>query len=203
MASARPMAVIRLRAKIETSVANEMVRSTAMVPKIAIAPTATGSAAAIRPPNTQTSTRKLSGIATDSITSRSRCDCSVICTSTIATPPVRTVAPLRSCVTSAASSLAYFCWSPSFPLMPATISPDVRSLLTSSAAACGGAVHGDVTSTTCGERFSWSTISVPAARAAGPSTPSGVETVTSSCTSPWPNLSVRSSLARADCDVGS
>ena len=53
------------------------------------------------------------------------------------------------------------------------------------------------------ERLSWSTISVPAARAAGLSTPSGVETVTSSCVSPWPNLSVRSWLALADSDVGS
>jgi hypothetical protein len=49
----------------------------------------------------------------------------------------------------AESSLAYFCCSLSFPLMPATISPDVRCLLTSSAAACGGVVHGEVTFTTC------------------------------------------------------
>ena len=78
MASAKPMAVVRLSANIETSVANEIVRSTERAPKIAIPPMATGSAAAIRPPNTQTSTRKLSGIAIDSITSRSCCDCLVI-----------------------------------------------------------------------------------------------------------------------------
>ena len=69
-------------------------------------PTATGSAAASRPPNTQTSTRKLSGIAIDSISSRSRCDCSVICTFTMATPPERTVTPSRSCATSSDSVLA-------------------------------------------------------------------------------------------------
>jgi len=40
-------------------------------PRIANPPTASGSAAAIRPPNTQTSTTKLSGIAIDSIVNRS------------------------------------------------------------------------------------------------------------------------------------
>ena len=37
------------------------------------------------------------------------------------------------------------------PLMPATTSPAVRSLLTRSAAAAGGVVHGEVTFATCGD----------------------------------------------------
>jgi hypothetical protein len=59
-------------------VPNVISRSTDSDPRIAMMPTATGSAAASRPPKTQTSTRKLNGIAIDSISSRSRCDCSVI-----------------------------------------------------------------------------------------------------------------------------
>ena len=106
MASASPIAVVRLRAKIDTSVVKEMTRSTASAPRIAMPPTATGSAAATRPPNTQTSTRKLSGIAIDSITSRSRCDWSVICTLTIAVPPVRTVTLPSPWETCSDSSLA-------------------------------------------------------------------------------------------------
>ena len=51
--------------------------------------------------------------------------------------------------------------------MPATISPDLPSLLTSEAAAAGGAVHAEVTLVTCAEWLSRSAISVPTARAAG------------------------------------
>ena len=57
----------RLSAKIETSVVKVMSRSTDIDPTIASPPTSIGSAAATRPPNTHTSTRKLSGIAMDSI----------------------------------------------------------------------------------------------------------------------------------------
>ena len=166
-------------------------------------PTATGSAAANRPPNTQTNTKKLSGIAIDSISSRSCCDWSVICTLTIAIPPDRTVTPSRSCVTCSDSSLAYFCWSLSLPLMPAMIRPAVPSLLIRSLAAGGGAVHGDVTLATCGERRSWSTMSVPTALACGLSKPAVAETVSNSWTPPWPNLSVSSWAPFADSDVGS
>ena len=166
-------------------------------------PTATGSAAATRPPNAQTSTRKLNGIASDSMTSRSRCDCSVIWTLTIAVPPERTVTPSWSSATWSDNSLAYFCWWLSSPVMPATMSPDVRSRLTRSAAADGGAVHGDVTWATCSELRSWSTIWLPAARAGALSTPSGVETTISNCTSPRWNFSVRNRVAAADSAVGS
>ena len=65
------MATVRFSAKIDTSVTKVMACSTAIDPRIAKAPTATGSAAASSPPNTHTSTRKLSGIAMDSISSRS------------------------------------------------------------------------------------------------------------------------------------
>ena len=106
MASASPMAAARLSAKIETSVANVTTRSTASAPITAMAPMATGNAAARSPPNTHTRTRKLSGMASDSISSRSRWDCSVICTLTIAVPPVRTVTPSRSPLTCSEMSSA-------------------------------------------------------------------------------------------------
>ena len=54
-------------------------------------PTSTGSAAASRPPNTHTSTAKLTGNAIDSITSTSRSVCELICEYTIAEPPDNTV----------------------------------------------------------------------------------------------------------------
>ena len=80
MASASPIATVRLSAKIETSVTMVNPRSTASDPSIAKPPTASGNAAASSPPNTHTSTTKLSGIAISSMVSRS---CSVwllICT---------------------------------------------------------------------------------------------------------------------------
>ena len=74
------MATLRLSANIDTSVTNVIACSTAIEPRIANAPTANGSAAASRPPNTHTSTRKLSGIAMDSISSRSFSLWPLICT---------------------------------------------------------------------------------------------------------------------------
>ena len=78
MAPASPSAMERLRATIETSVVKLIARNTAIDPKIAIPPTANGSAAATRPPNTQTNTRKLSGIATASMTFKSFSLCRII-----------------------------------------------------------------------------------------------------------------------------
>ncbi|PQM44233.1 hypothetical protein C1Y40_05607 [Mycobacterium talmoniae] len=78
MASANPIAVVRFSAKIDTSAQDVISRSSAVDPTIANAPTASGSAAASRPPNTQTSTTKLNGTAIDSITSRSRWFCRLI-----------------------------------------------------------------------------------------------------------------------------
>ena len=106
MASASPIAVVRFSAKIDTSVLNVIMRSTAIDPTIANPPTATGRAAANSPPNTQTSTRKLNGMAIDSISSRSRCDCEVICAFTMASPPERTMTPSRLYATSSDSVLA-------------------------------------------------------------------------------------------------
>ncbi len=80
MANARPIATERFSAKIDTSVTSVTARSTAIDPRIANPPTANGSAAAIRPPNTHTSTRKLSGMAMDSIISRSFSLCPLIWT---------------------------------------------------------------------------------------------------------------------------
>ncbi len=80
MASAKPIAMDRLSAKMETSVTSVTARSTAIEPRIANPPTASGSAAASNPPNTQTSTTKLSGIAMDSIFSRSFSLWALICT---------------------------------------------------------------------------------------------------------------------------
>ena len=91
MASARPSAVVRFSAKIETSVPSATNRNTAIEPTIANAPTATGTAAASSPLNTHTSTRKLSGSAMASITTTSRWVWALIWEYTIAEPPARTV----------------------------------------------------------------------------------------------------------------
>ena len=73
--------------------------------------------------------------------------------------------PLRSCTTCSAIVLACF-WEPlSPPVMPATISPVLPSLLTSASSAEGGAVHAEVTWATFGDAFSCVTMSVPTARA--------------------------------------
>ena len=93
MASAKPKAVAKLRAKIDTSVVVAISRRIDIVPTIASPPTATGSAAASSPPKTHTSTRKLTGSAIDSITSRSRSVWELICAYTIADPPANTVTP--------------------------------------------------------------------------------------------------------------
>ena len=79
MASAMPIATVRFSAKIDTLANSETARSDAMAPRIANPPTATGSAAANNPPKTQTSTRKLSGSANDSMTNRSSWVCSFTC----------------------------------------------------------------------------------------------------------------------------
>ena len=86
--------MVRLGARFDTSVLKVMKRRTAIEPRIAISPTAIGSAAASRPPNTQTSTTKLSGTAIDSISSRSRCNRELICAFTMASPPDRTMMPV-------------------------------------------------------------------------------------------------------------
>ncbi|CQD17806.1 hypothetical protein BN970_03857 [Mycolicibacterium conceptionense] len=80
MASASPIATVRLSAKIETSVTIVNPRNTASEPRIAKPPTASGNAAASSPPNTQTNTTKLSGIAMDSIIKRSFSLCPLIWT---------------------------------------------------------------------------------------------------------------------------
>ncbi len=54
MASPRPMAVVRLRAKMDTSVNDVTTRRTRKVPTTASAPTASGSPAATTEPNTRT-----------------------------------------------------------------------------------------------------------------------------------------------------
>src|SRR6478672_2918979 len=91
----------------------------------------------------------------------------------------------------------------SSPEIPATIRPDFPSLLTKAGRSGAGAVHKDVTDTTCGERIRSSASSVPTARAAPLSAPSGEETVTIIRTSPTLNLSVSSSFALADSEDGS
>ena len=107
MARAKPIAALRFSAKIETSVNWVTPRSTASAPRIAMPPTVSGTAAASAPPNTHTSTRKLIGIASDSIRNRSRWDCSVISRFTMASPPARTVTPSRSWTSRSDRSLAY------------------------------------------------------------------------------------------------
>ena len=148
MASAKPIAVVRFNAKIDTSVKKVTVRSTASDPRIAITPTAIGSAAANSPPKTQISTRKLSGTTIASSINRSRLDCSVTCRFTIADPPARTRIPSRSPTMASVSSLVYACCLASLPTIPVTIRPDFLSALTSAEAAGGGEVHAEVMAAT-------------------------------------------------------
>ena len=79
MANASPSARVRFNANTDTSVANVIARITAIEPRIANMPTANGSAAASRPPKTQTSSPKLSGTAMASITSKSLLVWSMVC----------------------------------------------------------------------------------------------------------------------------
>ena len=148
MANARPIAVVRLSAKIDTSVKKVVTRSTARDPRIAMMPTPTGSAAANSPPNTHSRTMKLSGTTMDSSSGRSRCDCRVICRFTMATPPERTMMPSVSLAICLVSDSVYSSWVLSEPVIPATIRPDFLSLLTRSEPAPGGTVHAEVTEAT-------------------------------------------------------
>ena len=65
--------------------------------------------------------------------------------------------------------------------MVAMTSPVVRSVLSSSAAAAGGDVHGELTLSTFGEASSSAATSEPTARAAGEFAPARSVTVMSSC----------------------
>ena len=145
MASARPSAVLRLSAKIETSVVNVIRRNTDIDPTTASAPRVIGRAAASRPPNTHTSTRKLSGMAMTSISSRSSWFCLFICAYSIAGPPARTVTPSRSWTNWSERVWAFFCALSSPPFRLTTIKPDFPSALTRFLAACGDAVQADDT----------------------------------------------------------
>lgn len=156
-------------------------RSTDMVPTMARAPSTTGSGAATTPPSTHASTAKPSGIAMDSINSRSRWFWALIWAYATAMPPARAVTPSRSCTSSRVSVLAYFCALFSPPFRPATIIPDLLSLLISWAAAAGGDVQADHTFITHGEFFSLSTMSVPTRCAWGLRAPSGALTTISIC----------------------
>src|SRR4051794_25541596 len=153
--------MLRSRAYVDTSVANVISRSTDMVQTMANAPRTIGRAAATIPPRTQTSTAKLSGIAIDSINTRSRSFWSLIWKYATAEPPARIVTPSRSWTSCDVSLLAYVCASFSPPFRPATISPDFPSLLTIAAAAAGGEVHAEDTLNTHGDRLSWLATSVP------------------------------------------
>ena len=121
----------------------------------------------------------------------------------MAVPPARIVSPSRSPTTGAASSAAYTCALFSPPAMVATIRPVLPSLLSNSAAAAGGEVHGEVTFSTFGEAASRSTIAVPAVRALSPLAPDGSVIVISICCSLCLNLSESSRAALADSEPGS
>ena len=84
------------------------------------------------------------------------------------------------------------------------INPDLPSALTRSAAACGGAVHGeDTLSNTNGDRCNWLTRSVPTVRACSLLVPPGAVTTIIICWPLCPNLSPSTSMACADSEVGS
>ena len=108
-----------------------------------------------------------------------------------------------SAVTVSDSAWAYFCASFSPPPIPATISPDIPSLLIRSAAAAGGDVHDDTTLTTCGLSLRRARMSRPVCRAAALSAPPVAVTVNISCISLWENFSASRCDARADSEVGS
>ena len=72
--------MVRFSANVDTSVTSVSSRRTAIEQTMAQIPTASGIAAASSPPNTQTSTGKLKGIAIASISSRSCSDCLLIST---------------------------------------------------------------------------------------------------------------------------
>lgn len=82
--------------------------------------------------------------------------------------------------------------------------PVLPSLLISVAAAGGGTVQVELTSVTYGDALSRPAMSVPTARAAGPSAPAPSSvTLMTNCMSPRANLSDSSWVACADSDVGS
>jgi hypothetical protein len=137
-----------------------------------------------------------------SIASKSFLVWSMICTEPITSPPAVTLTPSKSCSRSV-SALACSCAPLSPPVMPATISPVLPSLLINACAACGGAVHADVTWVTNGKLVNWATISAPAAPAAWLCTPPSEVTAMIIRMSPWANFSHRSRDARHDSDVGS
>jgi len=87
MANPRPMPVVRLRAKIETSVRAVTTRRTRNVPRTARAPTASGNPAATAEPKTSTSTRSVIGSVIASARRRSRWAWSSIWRNTSPAPP--------------------------------------------------------------------------------------------------------------------
>ncbi|SKX90020.1 Uncharacterised protein [Mycobacteroides abscessus subsp. abscessus] len=129
--------MVRFNAKIDTSVAVPIRRSNANVSTIAMMPTPIGSIAAMTPPNTTMSTRKLMGIAIASATARSRVVCSLTCWKTMPWPPTRTVMPSRVPSNREATSLACAGASASPPSSVAMISAELRSLLTKPDASIG------------------------------------------------------------------
>ena len=87
--------------------------------------------------------------------------------------------------------------------MLATISPVLPSLLTNAGPAVAGAVHADVTSTTCGDARSAEVRSLATARDCVLCAPPSDVRLRTSSISPRPNLSASSWLALAESDVGS
>ncbi len=87
----RPRAVVRLTAKIETSVRLPRTDRIASPPKIPTTPTTSGSNAATTPPKATTSSTIVIGMASDSATARSEVTWSLMFSPMVAKPPGVTV----------------------------------------------------------------------------------------------------------------
>lgn len=107
-ATASPSAVVMFNAKIETSLTAASTRSTASAAPMVTTPTSSGSMEATRLPNTSTSAIPASGMAMDSMSTRSRVICLLICASATASPPARIEKPSRLPLYLSASAPASF-----------------------------------------------------------------------------------------------
>ncbi len=196
------MPVARLRAKIDTSVSEEMIRSTRKVPTIASAPTTSGRPAATTLPNTSTINSSVIGKAMSSARRRSSSTCWFTCRKTSPKPPMRTVIAASSLVYRGESSRAASrTWSSS-PRSEASTSAWLPSLLRS-----GGGLPAPQYETERVTDFSPAS-RVASASAAAPTSGSSTVprfAVTSStrsgCCFPKSRLIV--SAAREDSDAGS
>jgi hypothetical protein len=115
------MAVVRLRAKIDTSVTPATARSTPRVPTIAMPPTTSGRAPATTLPKTRTCSTSVTGTAIDSALARSLLTWPVTWRLISARPPTATPIGPPVAVSSGPSSVTRSITASSSPVMRARI----------------------------------------------------------------------------------